>query len=348
MRPYTVADETLVRIATLAEELDLPVHIHVHETAEEVADALRTTGCRPLERLDRLGLVSERLIAVHMTQLLDAEIALLAARGAAVVHCPASNLKLACGIAPVARLLQAGVSVALGSDGAASNNRLDVRAEAALAALLAKAQAGDATTLPAWQALECATLNGATRARPREARSARSSRARTPTSPPSTCPVSRTNRVTTSYRNCCTAPAGRTSAMYGWPGGRCWSIASWPVRITPTWKPISFAPRHRGTIRCGKNCVIPVPQKRFTRNKTKQIPPRGRTKGPGRSGHPDYGKVTNEPINESLPWRLAALLELPASPMRRTRRQSRGTCRRAMSSIRKRQCGAQRHGPVLA
>ena len=159
--PYTVADATLQRIATLAEELDLPVHIHVHETADEIADAMRKLGCRPLDRLDRLGLINERLIAVHMTQLLPSEIALLAQRGAAVVHCPASNLKLASGIAPLAHLLRAGVCVALGTDGAASNNRLDILAEAYLAALLAKGSTGDATAVPAWQALECATLNGA-------------------------------------------------------------------------------------------------------------------------------------------------------------------------------------------
>lgn len=159
--PYTVADATLARIATLAEELDLPVHIHVHETAGEVAASQKEHGCRPLARLERLGLVGERLIAVHMTQLLDEEIALLAQRGASVVHCPRSNLKLASGIAPVTALLRAGVCVALGSDGAASNNRLDVLAEAGCAALLAKGQSGDATALPAWQALECATINGA-------------------------------------------------------------------------------------------------------------------------------------------------------------------------------------------
>lgn len=158
---YTVADATLERIAMLAEELDLPVHMHVHETAAEVAESARTLGCRPLARLDRLGLVSERLIAVHMTQLLPAEIALLAQRGASVAHCPASNLKLASGIAPVAALLRAGVCVALGTDGAASNNRLDILGEACLAALLAKGSTGDATAMPAWQALECATLSGA-------------------------------------------------------------------------------------------------------------------------------------------------------------------------------------------
>jgi 5-methylthioadenosine/S-adenosylhomocysteine deaminase len=159
--PYTVTDETFERIATLAEELDLPVHMHVHETEEEVERSLRVHGARPLERLDRLGLVTERLIAVHATQLLDAEIDLLARRGASVVHCPASNLKLASGIAPVVKLLDAGVGVAIGTDGAASNNRLDVLGEAWLAALLAKGNSHDATAVPAWQALECATLGGA-------------------------------------------------------------------------------------------------------------------------------------------------------------------------------------------
>jgi 5-methylthioadenosine/S-adenosylhomocysteine deaminase len=159
--PYTVADSTLERIATLAEELDLPVHIHVHETAQELADSERAFGCRPLERLDRLGLVNERLIAVHMNHLLGAEIDLLARRGAAVVHCPVSNLKLGSGMAPLAELLRAGICVALGTDGAASNNRLDILAEATLAALLAKGTTADPTIVPAWQALECATIEGA-------------------------------------------------------------------------------------------------------------------------------------------------------------------------------------------
>jgi len=159
--PYTVADDTLRRITALAEELDLPIHMHVHETALEVEQSLQQHGVRPLQRLDRLGLVSERLIAVHATQLTDEDIELLARRGAAVAHCPASNLKLASGIAPVARLLSAGVGVAIGTDGAASNNRLDVLGEMALAALLAKGSAQDATAMPSWQALECATLGGA-------------------------------------------------------------------------------------------------------------------------------------------------------------------------------------------
>ena len=159
--PYSVTDATLARVATLAEELDLPVHMHVQETSEEVARSLQQHGCRPLQRLERLGLVSERLVAVHATQMLEAEIQLLAQRGACVVHCPASNLKLASGFAPVARMLAAGVGVAIGTDGAASNNRLDILGEARLAALLAKGVANDASAVPDWQALECATLGGA-------------------------------------------------------------------------------------------------------------------------------------------------------------------------------------------
>jgi 5-methylthioadenosine/S-adenosylhomocysteine deaminase len=159
--PYTVADATLRRIATYAEELDLPIHIHVHETAGEVAEGVQQHGMRPLARLDKLGLVTERLIAVHAVHLEPAEIALLGERGASVAHCPASNLKLASGFAPVAALLAAGANVAIGTDGAASNDRLDVMEDMRLAALLAKAVAADATALPAWRALECATLGGA-------------------------------------------------------------------------------------------------------------------------------------------------------------------------------------------
>jgi 5-methylthioadenosine/S-adenosylhomocysteine deaminase len=159
--PYTVSDATFERIAMLAEELDLPVHIHVHETQHEIDESTAQHGARPLARLDRLGLLSERLIAVHAVHLTDAEIALLAERGASVAHCPASNLKLASGIAPIAAMLREGVHVALGTDGAASNNRLDLLGETRLAALLAKGAAGDAAVMPAATALECATIGGA-------------------------------------------------------------------------------------------------------------------------------------------------------------------------------------------
>jgi 5-methylthioadenosine/S-adenosylhomocysteine deaminase len=159
--PYTVSDEPLARIATYAEELDIPIHMHVHEIADEVNRALEETGRRPLQRLQELGLVSPRLIAVHMTQVHDEEIAMLAESGSHVVHCPQSNLKLASGFCPVHKLMQAGVNVALGTDGAASNNDLDMLGEMQTAAQLAKAVAGDATALSAAQALRMATLNGA-------------------------------------------------------------------------------------------------------------------------------------------------------------------------------------------
>ena len=159
--PYSVSNAPLERIRVLADELEIPIHMHVHETADEVRQALGRTGQRPLARLHQLGLVSPALNAVHMTQLQADEIERLAAAGAHVIHCPESNLKLASGFCPVARLLKAGVNLALGTDGAASNNDLDMFGEMRSAALLAKGVAGDATTLPAARALRMATLNGA-------------------------------------------------------------------------------------------------------------------------------------------------------------------------------------------
>jgi 5-methylthioadenosine/S-adenosylhomocysteine deaminase len=159
--PYSVSDEPLQRLVTLANELDLPVHMHVHETAAEISASLQQHGCRPIERLQRLNLLNPALIAVHMTQLEDNEIAAVAAAGSHVVHCPQSNLKLASGHCPVGRLLDAGINVALGTDGAASNNDLDMFAEMQSAALLAKGIGGDACALPAEQALAMATVHGA-------------------------------------------------------------------------------------------------------------------------------------------------------------------------------------------
>src|SRR5688572_23412381 len=159
--PYTVSDANFERIRMLADQLDLPVHCHVHETAHETVESQQQHGQRPLARLDRLGLVNDRLIAVHMTQLNDAEIALCAERGVSVVHCPESNLKLASGFCPVGRLERAKVNLAIGTDGCASNNDLDMFGETRTAALLAKAVAGDASALDAASALRAATLGGA-------------------------------------------------------------------------------------------------------------------------------------------------------------------------------------------
>ena len=159
--PYTVADATFERLATLAAQLNMPVHCHVHETRHEVDESRRLHGVSPLARLKRLGLLGPDFIGVHGVHLDDRDMELLAATGSSIAHCPTSNLKLASGIAPVARMRQFGINIGLGTDGAASNNRLDLFAEMRLAALLAKGSSGDAGCLPARAALRMATLNGA-------------------------------------------------------------------------------------------------------------------------------------------------------------------------------------------
>lgn len=159
--PYTVSDDNLEKVRVLADELDAAIQMHVHETAGEVHDALQESGERPLARLARLGLLGPRFQAVHMTQVNDDDLALLLESNSNVVHCPLSNLKLASGFCPVEKLWQAGVNVAVGTDGAASNNSLDLLGDTRTAALLAKAVAGSATALDAHRALRMATLNGA-------------------------------------------------------------------------------------------------------------------------------------------------------------------------------------------
>jgi 5-methylthioadenosine/S-adenosylhomocysteine deaminase len=159
--PYTVSDAPFEKIRMYADELDTPIHMHVHETAYEVEAGTKQHGMRPLARLAKLGLLGPRLIAVHMTQLLPEEIKTLAQDNVSVVHCPESNLKLASGFCPVHALMQAGVNVALGTDGAASNNSLDMLEEMHITALLAKGASNDATAIPARTALRMATLNGA-------------------------------------------------------------------------------------------------------------------------------------------------------------------------------------------
>ena len=159
--PYTVSDDKLENLRMLAEELDAGIHMHVHETAGEIQQSLGHYGERPLARLQRLGLLGPRFQAVHMTQVSDEDIALLVESNSSVIHCPESNLKLASGFCPVERLWQAGVNVAIGTDGAASNNDLDLLGETRTATLLAKAVSGSATALDAHRALRMATLNGA-------------------------------------------------------------------------------------------------------------------------------------------------------------------------------------------
>jgi len=159
--PYSVSDAAFVEIKKWSEQLELPIHIHLHETLHEVESAVAHNGITPLQRLQDMGLVNASLIAVHMTQLSAAEIEQLAKAGAHIVHCPESNLKLASGFSPVAQCLAAGINVALGTDGAASNNDLDMFGEMRTAALLGKAVSGDATAVSATVALQMATINGA-------------------------------------------------------------------------------------------------------------------------------------------------------------------------------------------
>ncbi|WP_028079038.1 TRZ/ATZ family hydrolase [Solimonas soli] len=159
--PYTVSDAPLLKLRRYANELGIGIHMHVHETAHEVETALASTGKRPWQRLKELELLGPDFIAVHMTQLSDTEIAEVAEYGVHVAHCPESNLKLASGFAPVGKLLAAGANVGIGTDGAASNNDLDLFGELRTAALLAKAVSGDTRALSAPTALRAATLGGA-------------------------------------------------------------------------------------------------------------------------------------------------------------------------------------------
>lgn len=159
--PYTVSDRTFDKIVTLSGQLDIPVHTHLHETRGEIEESLRMHGVRPLERLHRLGITGTHLIAAHGIYLETDEMALLAQCGGSVAHCPTSNMKLASGIAPVVAAMKQGVNIGLGTDGAASNNRLDMFQEMRHAALLAKVATLDPCALSAHQALKMATLSGA-------------------------------------------------------------------------------------------------------------------------------------------------------------------------------------------
>jgi 5-methylthioadenosine/S-adenosylhomocysteine deaminase len=159
--PYTVSDMTFEKVITYAEQLGLGIHTHLHETKAEVAESIENFGVRPIKRMANLGLLGPNLTAAHCVQINDEDLDLLSEHRAHVAHCPSSNAKLASGIAPVNHLLNKGINVGLGTDGAASNNRQDMFAEMRMAALLAKARTEDATSIPAAQALEMATINGA-------------------------------------------------------------------------------------------------------------------------------------------------------------------------------------------
>ncbi len=159
--PYSVSDETLKKMLSVVNELELPIHMHVHETKEEIQESMKKYGMRPIKRLQKLGLMNSSMIAVHMTQITENEIQILAKNKVNVVHCPESNLKLASGFCPVQRLAEFGVNIGIGTDGAASNNDLDMFGEMRTAALLGKGVAENASALPAKKVLEMATINGA-------------------------------------------------------------------------------------------------------------------------------------------------------------------------------------------
>ncbi len=159
--PYTVSDATLTNVSTLAEQLDLGIHTHMHETLHEVETSKTNHGLNPLTRFANLGLLGSRLTLAHCVHVNESDMQLMADYGCHIAHCPTSNLKLASGIAPIAEYTKLGINIGIGTDGAASNNRLDMFAEMRLAALLAKGQSGDATAISAYQALEMATINGA-------------------------------------------------------------------------------------------------------------------------------------------------------------------------------------------
>lgn len=159
--PYTVSDAPLEKVVMYSSELDLPVHMHIHETQFEVDEAVKNTGTRPLQRLDQIGLLNPNLVAVHMTALDEMEMERLTETGVNIVHCPESNQKLASGFCPVDALLRREINVCLGTDGAASNNDLDMFGEMRSAALLAKAVAGNASASNAEQSIRMATINGA-------------------------------------------------------------------------------------------------------------------------------------------------------------------------------------------
>ncbi len=159
--PYTVSNDSFAKVATLANELGLGIQTHLHETEFEIAQSISEHGKRPIERLAEIGLLGPDFVAIHGVHLTEGDIDLLRDAKASVVHCPHSNLKLASGLAPIAELLAAGLSVAIGTDGSASNNRLDLLSETHTASLLSKGITANAQAFNARQALYSMTMAGA-------------------------------------------------------------------------------------------------------------------------------------------------------------------------------------------
>ncbi len=157
----SLSDDNFTELRVMADQLDVRIQIHLHETLAEIEASLHDTGKRPFERLQENGLVNSSLLAVHAVHFTDTEVARSADAGVCIAHCPTSNLKLASGIAPLAHYREAGINIGLGTDGAASNNVLDVLGEIRLAALLAKTSANDAAAVTANEALQMGTLGGA-------------------------------------------------------------------------------------------------------------------------------------------------------------------------------------------
>eukprot|EP01125_Pyxidicula_operculata_P021027 TRINITY_DN7950_c0_g1_i1.p1 TRINITY_DN7950_c0_g1~~TRINITY_DN7950_c0_g1_i1.p1 ORF type:complete len:332 (+),score=57.02 TRINITY_DN7950_c0_g1_i1:486-1481(+) len=159
--PYTVSDEQFKKTVELSNKYDVKVTCHIHETETEVINGIKEHGVRPIERLNRLGFINDRLLAVHCTQLTKEEIQLFGKSGTSVAHCPESNCKLASGICPVHELFLNGVNVTIGTDSVASNNELDMFGEIKMAAFIGKVYAKDPKANPASRILSMATINGA-------------------------------------------------------------------------------------------------------------------------------------------------------------------------------------------
>jgi len=158
---YTVSDKNLVRVKEVSDKYNLKINMHIHETADEINQSIQQTQQRPLKRLQTLGLLSPQLIAVHMTQINQTDLEILQSTQPNIVHCPQSNMKLASGACPVVKLQEHGLNIALGTDGAASNNDLNMLEEMRSATFMAKYSTSNPESLSAQEVVTMATLNGA-------------------------------------------------------------------------------------------------------------------------------------------------------------------------------------------